>query len=150
VFVWLSRIGGWGLVWLALGLLLAIGRRSARPFVLVLLADAAANGVSDALKAAVGEHRPHGYDPLIGLPHSSSFPSGHATMSFACATVLAVLEPRTAPLLFTLAAAIAYSRLYLGVHWPVDVLAGAALGVATSLLLLAIDRRRSEGLLRSG
>jgi membrane-associated phospholipid phosphatase len=118
--------------------------------VLVLLADAAANGVSTALKAAVGERRPHGYDPLVPLPHSSSFPSGHATMSFACATILASLEPRAAPAFFTLAAAIAYSRLYLGVHWPLDVLAGAALGVAIALLLLAVDRRRSGARPRSG
>jgi len=140
--VWLSRIGSWGLVWLALGLLLAVGRRSARPFVLVLLADAAAYGVSEALKAAVGEHRPRGYEPLVGLPHSSSFPSGHATMSFGCATVLAVLEPRVAPLYLALAAAIAYSRLYLGVHWPLDVLAGGVLGclVGTALLLSPLAR----------
>ena len=117
---------------------------------LVLLADAAAYGVSTALKAAVGERRPHGYDPLVGLPHSSSFPSGHATMSFACATVLGALEPRAAPALFTLAAAVAYSRLYLGVHWPLDALAGAALGVAIALLLLAVDRRRSGARRRSG
>jgi undecaprenyl-diphosphatase len=148
--VWLSRIGSFGLVWLALGLLLAVGRRSARPFVLVLLADAAGYGASTMIKAVVGERRPHGYDPLVALPHSSSFPSGHATMSFACATVLSVLEPRAAPLLFALAAAIAYSRLYLGVHWPLDVLAGAALGVATALLLLVIDRRRSGEPRRSG
>jgi undecaprenyl-diphosphatase len=118
--------------------------------VLVLFADAAAYGVSTGLKAVVGERRPHGYDPLVGLPHSSSFPSGHATMSFACATVLAALEPRAAPAFFTLAAAIAYSRLYLGVHWPLDVLAGAALGVTTALLLLAVARRRSGGRPRSG
>jgi len=148
--VWLTRIGSWGLVWLALGLLLAVRRRSARPLVLVLLADAAAAGVSDALKAAVGEHRPSGYHPLVGLPHSSSFPSGHATISFACATVLAVLEPRAGPAFFTLAAAIAYSRLYLGVHWPLDVLAGAALGIVTALLLLAAVRQRSGARLRSG
>jgi membrane-associated phospholipid phosphatase len=148
--VWLSRIGSWGVVWLALAFLLAVGRRSTRPFVLVVLADAAAYGVSAALKAAVGERRPRGYDPLVALPHSSSFPSGHATMSFACATVLAVLEPRAAPAFLALAAAIAYSRLYLGVHWPLDVLAGAALGVAIALLLLATARRRSGGSLRSG
>jgi membrane-associated phospholipid phosphatase len=119
----------------------------------VLLADAAAFGASTALKAAVGERRPRGYDPLVGLPHSSSFPSGHATMSFACATVLAVLEPRAAPAFLALAAAIAYSRLYLGVHWPLDVLAGAVLGsfvgTAIALLLLGAARRRSGGSLRS-
>jgi membrane-associated phospholipid phosphatase len=132
-------------VWLAIALALALRRRSPRPFVLVLVADLTAYGLSSLLKLAVGEHRPRGYDPLIPMPRSSSFPSGHATMSFACATVLSTLVPRAAPAFFALAAAIAYSRLYLGVHWPLDVVAGAVLGVLTALLLLAVDRRRSGG-----
>jgi undecaprenyl-diphosphatase len=138
----LTRIGSWGAVWLALGLALALYRRNPRPFVLVLLADAAAYGISEAVKAAVGEHRPQGFHPLVALPHSSSFPSGHATMSFACATVLSALAPKAAPAFVALAAAIAYSRLYVGVHWPLDVAAGAVLGVATALLLLGVARRR--------
>ena len=137
-------------MWLALGLAVAIYRRSAQPFVLVLLADAAAFGLAEAVKGIVGERRPHGYDPLVPLPHSSSFPSGHAAMSFACATVLSALVPRGAPAFVALAAAIAYSRLYLGVHWPGDVVAGAALGVATALLLLEATRRRSGGRRRRG
>ena len=129
-------------MWIAFGLALAILQRRARPFILVLLADAAAEGISDALKAIVGSHRPRGYDPLVAVPHSHAFPSGHATVSFACATVLSSLVPRAAPLFVVLAAAIAYSRLYLGVHWPLDVVGGAAIGVATALLLLATARRR--------
>lgn len=150
VFVWLTRIGSWGAVWLALGLALALARRSPRPFVLVLLADAAAEGVANALKAIVGSQRPHGYDPLVPVPHSPSFPSGHATVSFACATVLSALAPRAAPLFVVLAAAIAYSRLYVGVHWPLDVVAGAVLGVAIALLLLSATRRRSGARLLRG
>lgn len=129
-------------MWLAIGLALALVRRSPRPLVLVLLADAAAYGISSAVKAAVGEHRPHGFHPLVAIPHSSSFPSGHATMSFACATVLSALAPKAAPAFIVLAAAIAYSRLYVGVHWPLDVAAGAVLGVLTALLLLGVTRRR--------
>jgi undecaprenyl-diphosphatase len=137
-------------VWLAIAAALALRRRSARPFVLVLLADAVAWGLSSVVKVVVGEHRPRGFDPLVAMPRSSSFPSGHATMSFACATVLSAFEPRAAPAFFALAAAIGYSRLYLGVHWPLDVVAGAALGVVTALLLLGADRRRSGGSPRRG
>lgn len=137
-------------MWLALALALALARRSPRTFVLVLLADAAAEGVADALKAIVASHRPRGYDPLVAVPHTHAFPSGHATVSFACATVLSVLAPRAAPAFVVLAAAIGYSRLYLGVHWPLDVVGGAAIGVATALLLLAAVRRRSAGPRRRG
>jgi undecaprenyl-diphosphatase len=118
--------------------------------VLVILADAAADGAAELLKSAVGERRPQLPQPLVGIPHSKSFPSGHAATSFACATVLAVLAPRAAPLLFVLAAAIAYSRLYVGVHWPLDVIGGVLIGLVTALLLLSEARRRSGGRRRRG
>jgi len=147
--VWLSRIGSWGAVWIALGLALAIFRRQIQPLILVLLVFTVSDGAAELLKSAVGERRPHVADPLVAVPHSRSFPSGHAATSFACATVLAVLVPRAAPFLFVLAVAIAYSRLYVGVHWPLDVVAGAALGIATALLLLSAARRLSRGRRRS-
>jgi undecaprenyl-diphosphatase len=110
--------------------------------VLVLLAVAAADGLAALLKAVVGSNRPtdHG---LVAIPHSHAFPSGHAATAFAGATVLSALVPRAAPAFYVLAAAIGYSRLYVGVHWPLDVVAGAVLGVATALLLLVAVRRRS-------
>jgi membrane-associated phospholipid phosphatase len=118
--------------------------------VLVLLADAASDGAAELLKSAVGERRPHLPHPLIEIPHSSSFPSGHAATSFACATVLAMLTPRAAPFFFVLALAIAYSRLYVGVHWPLDVLVGALIGFVTALLLLSEARRLSRARKRPG
>jgi undecaprenyl-diphosphatase len=72
---------------------------------------------------------------------SSSFPSGHATTAFACATMLAAFAPRLRVPLFALAALIALSRLYNGDHYPLDVLAGAALGTATAAILLKTSRR---------
>src|SRR5581483_9857627 len=150
VFVWLTRIGSWGAVWIALALLLALLRRRPQPLVLVVLADAAAEGAADLLKSAIGGRRPHLAHRLVPLPHSASCPSGHAATSFACATVLSFLAPRGAPAFYALAAAIAYSRLYVGVHWPLDVVGGVALGVLIALLLLSEVRRRSRGRLRRG
>jgi undecaprenyl-diphosphatase len=123
-------------------------RRSPLPFALVLLAVAAADGIANLVKVAVGEDRPSEPQPLVTIPHSQSFPSGHAATAFAAATVLAALVPRAAVAFFLLAAAIGYSRLYAGVHWPLDVLGGAVIGTATALLLLAIGRRRSGRLRR--
>ena len=130
-------------MWLVLGLALTLAWRRWQPFALVVLADAAADGLAGLLKAAVGVERPHEAHDLLALPHSKSFPSGHSATSFACATILAFLLPRAAPAFYLLAAAIAYSRLYVGVHWPTDVIAGAALGVVTALLLRAAIRTRS-------
>jgi undecaprenyl-diphosphatase len=122
----------------------------------VLLADAVAQVVAYALKQAIGRERPPAIwatpKPLVGVPHDGSFPSGHAASSFACATVLAFALPRQAWALFLLAAAIAWSRVYVGVHFPLDVLAGAALGVlvAIALRMLSAVLRRSRPATRAG
>jgi undecaprenyl-diphosphatase len=143
----LSRIGSDGLVFLVVGLVLALLWR--RPWFLVVLlaADLVAFGLSLALRQLIGRDRPPLVypepKPLVSVPGSGAFPSGHATTAFACATVIAWASPRLAVPAFVLAAAIAWSRVYVGVHWPLDVLGGAALGVliATALLRLAADRR---------
>ena len=119
-------------------------------FVVVAAAVLAADGIAGIIKVAVGEKRPHEPDPLVAIPHSHSFPSGHTATSFAGATALSLLYPRGAPVFFVLAAAIAYSRLYIGVHFPLDVAGGIVIGVATALLLLAAVRRRSGRVLPRG
>lgn len=108
-------------------------------FVQVAVADLVANLLASAVKAAVGRARPsavHAYPkPLVHAPLTGSFPSGHAATAFACATTLTFFLPRWAPAFFVLAAAIAWSRVYNGVHYPLDVLAGALLGVLVAIAL---------------
>jgi undecaprenyl-diphosphatase len=141
--VFLSKVGNHGFVWLAIAVVSSLVWRRALPFVLTLLAVAAADGLASLLKAAIGAKRPAEPDALITIPHSHSFPSGHTATAFAAATVLSALLPRGAAGFFVLAAAIGYSRIYVGVHWPLDVVGGAVVGVVTALLLLAVARRRS-------
>ena len=132
------------------GLVLAVLWRRPWLFVLVLGAAAIADAVSYGLRQWIGRERPPlvypDPKPLVSVPSSGSFPSGHATIAFACATVIAWASPKLAVPAFLLAAAIAFSRVYAGVHWPLDVVGGAVLGVllATALLRLGEALRRSR------
>jgi undecaprenyl-diphosphatase len=136
----LSRIGTLGAVWVVLALVLAVKRRRPGLLAAVIAADIVADLISELGKAIVPRHRPfvHQLGPAMT---THSFPSGHAATSFACAAVLASFAPRLRLPLYALAVLIALSRLYNGDHFPLDVIAGGLLGLATALLLLAAIRR---------
>jgi undecaprenyl-diphosphatase len=108
--------------------------------VAVLAAVLASQLLSNLIKDVVDRARPSvtyaDVHPLVPLPDSSSMPSGHAWIACAAATVLWVVIPARRAWIVGLAALIALSRVYLGVHYPSDVLVGAAGGVATGLLVL--------------
>ncbi len=157
LFEALSYLGSFGFVWLAIALGIS-GFSWSRPWLWtrVGVAILVAESVSGGLKEWSGRDRPPLANPdpgpLVDLPATYSFPSGHATVSFACATVLALAVPRLGLPLYALAALIALSRVYVGVHYPFDVLAGAVLGVAIAIALrmLAAALRRSAPGMRRG
>ena len=131
----LAFVGEYGLVWLAIGVLLALTDPDRREEWLFAGALAPFSiGVNFAVKLVVGRPRPvlEGLPPLGGAPSSLSFPSAHSTAAFAAATAMTRIEPACA-LLFLLALGIAIGRPYLGMHYPSDVLAGALLGTALGL-----------------
>jgi undecaprenyl-diphosphatase len=135
-------------VWVALAVPVSLLARRNPFFGLGLTAACvwSADLISLGIKAATGRPRPFeelpGIDTLIGATVGQSLPSGHAATSFAGAVILTYLLPRGAPVFFLLAVAIAFSRIYVGVHYPSDVLAGAALGTVVSLTALAVLRLR--------
>jgi undecaprenyl-diphosphatase len=153
VLVWLGTIGKLGLVWAAVGLVVGLttGRGLRGTILLALLtglAAFAADSASFGLKDLVHRTRPFVAHPQIHplyVVHSSSFPAGHAATAFAGATLLSYVAPRAAPALVALALLIGFSRVYVGVHYPTDVLGGSAIGVAvglTAIGLLVVMRRR--------
>jgi membrane-associated phospholipid phosphatase len=129
------------LLWLVAAAVVSFASRRPRLLVDVALAVGAAELTVIGAHALIHRHRP--FEHQLGKQeHGHSFPSGHATTAFAGATMLAAYLPRYRVPLFALAALIALSRVYNGVHYPTDVVVGAALGVAIALLLRAAIRRR--------
>ena len=141
---------------LLLGLAMLVVARRVQPAWLGAAVPAAAAiataAITDALKDLTARQRPDALGALIDLPPSASFPSGHASGAFAVATVVWLLAGRRwGGVALAVAAAIALSRVWLGVHYPSDVVAGAALGalcgwlVVTALQAGVRRRRRQPG-----
>jgi undecaprenyl-diphosphatase len=147
VFVALSVAGYAGLVWILLAPVVSLLAKRDLFFGLGLTEACvwSADLIALGLKAATGRPRPFesipGVDTLVGATVGQSLPSGHAATSFAGAVILTYLLPRAAPV-FLLAVAIAFSRVYVGVHYPSDVVVGAALGALVALTALAVLRLR--------
>jgi len=133
----LGKAGNNGAVWVAIGVALALLDPSNREaWLICAVLGPLAIGLNFVVKAIFKRPRPvlEGLPPLGGAPSSLSFPSAHATSSFAVATAMTRVEPLGA-LAFALAIALALGRPYLGMHYPSDVVAGALLGLALGLIV---------------
>lgn len=137
------------------GILALVWRRYAVFFV-TLGAVAIADISAGQLKTVFDEQRPSSRyaepRPLVHAPTDGSFPSGHAATSFAAATVLTLAWPRWWPAFLLLALAIGFSRVYVGVHYPLDVVGGAVLGILVAIALrwLVGALQSSRAVRRSG
>jgi undecaprenyl-diphosphatase len=140
-----SALGRAGFIWLAIAGIAAVfpaRRMAAWRLVLVLATSHLAGDV--LIKPVVDRLRP--YEVLAGArlidqrPATASFPSGHATRAFAGALAASRLFPAGQVVWWPLAVAIGVSRIYVGAHWPSDVLAGALLGLAVAWFTLGGPR----------
>ena len=146
IFPIITTLGNAGAVWLVIGLCLVITKKYRRYGILLFITLALTYSLGEfVIKPIVARPRPFlgfpGQVLLISPPHSYSFPSGHAASSFAAATVLWRTNRKFGSVGFVLAVLIAFSRVFLFVHYPSDVLAGAILGVLCALLTCFVLRR---------
>lgn len=136
----ITSLGNAGIFWIILTVILLLFKKTRKIGLccaIALIADVLA--VNVILKPLVARARPYvTLDTIVPLGHLSrdfSFPSGHSAASFAGAWALYKSAPRKYGIAaVVLAALIALSRLYVGVHYPTDVLAGAAIGIAAGEL----------------
>ncbi len=154
LFPVITYFGEAGLFWIVLSLALLFFKKTRKCAVCALAAIALGFLAGElGLKNIVCRPRPYQAFPqelhlLIPAPGGYSFPSGHTTSSFAVATVYFCHSKKWGSAAFVLAALIGFSRIFLFVHWPTDVLAGMAFGIAAALLTVwlipKIEQKRRE------
>lgn len=142
----LSFIGDSGAVWIALGIVLLCFKKTRMGGLFLLASLAMATVVNNlVLKNLVARPRPYttidGLVTVIEQLSSYSFPSGHSASSFASATALTLAFGKKGAWAFIPASLIAISRVYNGVHYPTDIICGAAVGALVSLGVCLLLRR---------
>lgn len=75
---------------------------------------------------------------LVGCGSGYSFPSSHAVNTFCGAVILAFFFPQAAAWLYTFAGVVSFSRVYVGVHYPADVIGGAVIGICCGLFMITL------------
>lgn len=140
VMLYITKLGDHGMIWIVTGICLLCSKKYRKCGVVVLLSLLASlilgNGI---LKNLIKRDRPCWIHPDIALliknPRDYSFPSGHTFSSFAAAISIFYYEKRFGSACLALATLIGFSRLYLYVHFPTDVAAGAIFGTATAFTI---------------
>lgn len=154
IMIFASTIGEYGFVWVftAIALVFFKKTRACGALMLCALIFCLVSGELVA-KNLVCRMRPCYQDMTINMlvnrPDSYSFPSGHTASSFTSASTIFYFNKKAGALALALASLIAFSRMYLFVHFPTDVLAGALLGILGAIIVVLVyrkyfDTRRKE------
>jgi len=146
----ITALGDVGFVWIALAVMFLFFRKTRRAGLVMLVSLAIGYVFNDfVLKNIIARPRPFAVNSefaefikSIGMkfPSGFSMPSGHAYSSFNCALILTLFFKKKGAYSFIVATLIALSRIFLCVHYPTDVLLGAALGLLTALLVFITYR----------
>lgn len=138
-FAFLSGIGTFGLVWMSWGIFLVWweGKNRKGLYELLIATVISLVAVEFIIKPFVHRVRPEyvlTFSYLVDQTSTFSFPSTHATIAFASCWILSHRHPRWKLALYLLAFLIAFSRIYLGKHYPSDVIFGSGLGICIGII----------------
>lgn len=148
IFITISKSGNVMIIWIILALILIykkykfdlnqVTKIVVVPGIIVVINEFIIKGI-------IKRPRPflniHDYNLLVNIPHGYSMPSGHSLASFMMATILAAYFPKYKIFYYLYAGLIAFSRVYVGVHYPSDVLVGAILGLVLAKVYLVIIKK---------
>ncbi len=147
IFILITRLGDKGRVWIAIILILLISKNTRKIGIMSAIAIIFATIFNNVILKGIFE-RTRPYEVVAGLNcvienmKSFSFPSGHTSSSFAMGTILYTQLPRKygIPALI-LAGLIAFSRMYLGVHYPTDIIGGMLTGIVSALIVIFVYKK---------
>ncbi|MBQ8877765.1 MAG: phosphatase PAP2 family protein [Lachnospiraceae bacterium] len=140
IMIAVTKFGNGGRGWIAVAILLLLFKRTRKSGLCMLLSMGFCALIGEVwLKNMIERLRPCQVDAgvrmLISTPGGYSFPSGHTTNSFAAATSIFLNHKKAGIAALVLATMIGFSRLYLFVHFPTDVLCGLILGVTVAIFI---------------
>lgn len=147
LFPIITFLGDKGMIWILISLFLLSSKRYRKTGLMVISALILATILGEGLlKNLIQRPRPFIDYPMFELiilpPSGYSFPSGHTTSSFAAAGILSKNFKKFQTIFWVLAFAISFSRLYLLVHYPSDIIVGILVGLLCSLIILEIAKKR--------
>lgn len=149
VMIGVSALGNNGLIWILGAVALLFFKKTRRCGILMLVSMAVCFIVGNlCIKNLVQRPRPCQIDTavqlLIPIPSEYSFPSGHTLHGFTAATIIFLHHRRAGIAALLFAAVIAFSRMYLFVHFPTDILGGLILGVMTAIIVYQVYSRAEK------
>lgn len=151
IMIFLTNLGDAGIFWIVLAVILLISKKTRKCGICMLISMGIGliigNGI---LKNVIARNRPCWIDTQIHLlipnPKDFSFPSGHTLASFEAAITIFLFNKKYGVLAILLALSIAFSRMYLFVHFPTDILGGAILGSSISIFVFYTAKKVEKNL----
>ena len=147
--VFITKLGDEGIFWIIVGVLLLFFKKTRKCGLTVLVSMAVCYLLGNMfLKNLIARERPCSLDPSIALlipkPGEFSFPSGHTLHGFTAATAIFLYFKKPGIAALILAALIAFSRMYLFVHFPTDIIAGMLLGIGVAFAVYKLIMKRNK------